>query len=420
MTKKPTYEELRERVEELEKTAPNDGRTEEELSKSEEFHRLVLTNLSDTVFITDNTGTFTYVCPNIHIIFGYSLDEVVALGSVFKLLGDQLIDPKEFETVEERQNIEKEIRDKGGKEHTLLVNVKRVSVDGGTLLYACRDITARKRAEEALKKAYDDLEEKVKERTNDLKQTNNLLQAEIREHRQAEEQIYTLTQELIKAQETERQMISRELHDSVAQDLSSLKIACQTLLVNEPQVSSQVKERVSEMSEVLRRTVMAIRDLSYNLRPPGLDGMGLVEVISQYCDDFSEKTGIQVDFHAAGVDSTRLNFDMEINLYRLVQEGLTNIMKHADAVHAKVVLVGAFPHIILRIEDDGKGFVVEKRLANASHDKRMGLPSMKQRVRLLGGQMIIQSRPGQGTKLSMKIPYREKKNGPKDNHINRR
>jgi PAS domain S-box-containing protein len=419
MTKQPTYEELKERVEELEKTTLDYSRKQEECRRSEELHSLVLTNLSDTVFITDNAGTFTYICPNIHIIFGYSLDEVSILGNVVKLLGDQVVDPGDFETREEIENIEKEVSDKGGREHTLLINVKRVSVDGGTLLYACREITARKRAQEELQKAHDELEEKVKERTNELTQTNDLLQAEIRNHKRAEEQIHSLTQELIKAQETERQMISRELHDSVAQDLSSLKIACQTLLANEPQVSSQVKQKVSEMSEVLHRTVMAVRDLSYSLRPPGLDGIGLVEVISQYCDDFFEKSGIQVDFHSAGVGSTKLDFDMEINLYRLVQEGLTNIIKHADATYAKIGLVGAFPNIILRIEDDGKGFDVEKRLANASHEKRMGLQSMKQRIRLLGGQMLIQSRPGRGTKLSMKIPYREKENGSKNDHINR-
>ena len=173
------------------------------------------------------------------------------------------------------------------------------------------------------------------------------------------------------------------------------------------------------MSEVLYRTIMAVRDLSYNLRPPALDGIGLVEVISQYCDDFSEKSGIQVDFHSAGVDSLKFNFDMEINVYRLVQEGLTNIVKHADAAHAKIGLVGAFPNIILRIEDDGKGFDVEKRLVNASHEKRMGLQSMKQRVRLLGGQMTIESRSKKGTKLFIKIPYREKESGSKDNHIDR-
>ena len=419
MTKEVTYEELKKRVDELEKGALDYGRTQEECAKSEELHRLVLTNLSDTVFITDNAGAFTYVCPNIHIIFGYSLDEVVARGNVVKLLGDQLVDPGNFESVEEIENIEKDICDKGGAEHTLLINVKRVSVDGGTLLYACRDVTARKQAEKALQEAYDELEEKVKERTNELKQTNDLLQAEIRDHKQAEEQIHSLTQELIKAQETERQMISRELHDSVAQDLSSLKIACQTLIANEPQLSSQAKQKVSEMSEVLRRTVMAVRDLSYNLRPLGLDGIGLVEVISQYCDDFSEKSGIQVDFHSAGIDSTKLDFDMEINLYRLVQEGLTNIVKHADAACAKIGLVGAFPNIILRIEDDGKGFDVEERLAKASHEKRMGLQSMRQRVRLLGGQLLIQSRPRQGKKLSMKIPYRENADDSKDNHIDR-
>jgi signal transduction histidine kinase len=248
-------------------------------------------------------------------------------------------------------------------------------------------------------------------------EANTLLKGEIRERKDAEEEIHTLTQALMKAQETERQLISRELHDCVAQDLSSLKIACQTLLANQPEASHQVKQKIGEMSEILHRTVMAVRDLSYDLRPAGLDELGLVGAISQYCDDFSEKSSLQLSFHSAGVDSSNLDFDTEINLYRLVQEGLTNIVKHADATHGTISLVGAFPNIILRVEDNGKGFDMEKHLAEKIHEKRMGLWGMKQRVRSLGGEIVIKSRPGKGTKLSIKIPYRERENGSEKNRI---
>ena len=107
----------------------------------------------------------------------------------------------------------------------------------------------------------------------------------------------------------------------------------------------------------------------------------------------------------------KLDFDTEINLYRLIQESLTNIKKHADADHVTIRLVAAFPNIILRIEDNGKGFDVQKRLSTLSEEKRMGIRSMEQRAKLLQGEMEIQSKPMQGTKISIMLPYKDKKSG---------
>jgi signal transduction histidine kinase len=104
----------------------------------------------------------------------------------------------------------------------------------------------------------------------------------------------------------------------------------------------------------------------------------------------------------------KLDFDTENGLYRLIQEGLTNIKKHANADHVTIRLV---PNIILRIEDNGRGFDVQKRLATITKEKRMGIRSMEQRVKLLQGEMEILSRPMQGTKISIKIPYKDKKSG---------
>lgn len=241
---------------------------------------------------------------------------------------------------------------------------------------------------------------------------------DITDRKRAEEHIHALTHELIKAQESERQVISRELHDRVAQDLSYLKIACETLFDNQPPVSTEVKQRVEEISKRLRGTIMAVRDLSYDLRPPGLDQWGLVETISQYCEEFSERSGLLVDFTCGGMDGLRLDFDPEINLYRLVQEGLNNIWKHAEASHSTVSLVVAYPSIILRIMDDGKGFDVEKRLAAVDTEKRMGLRSMDERVRLLGGKMRINSGM-RGTKITIKIPLKEIDSESKENHFDR-
>jgi signal transduction histidine kinase len=240
------------------------------------------------------------------------------------------------------------------------------------------------------------------------KKTRDALRAAEEKYRtdrkRADEQIHTLTQELMRYQENERQMISRELHDSIAQDLSWLKIGCATLFDYQPPIPAEIKQKVAEFSKVLHKIITSVRDLSYLLRPSGLDQLGIVQSISEYCDDFAEKTGLKVNFTAAGMDVFQHNDNININLFRLVQEGLNNIRKHAEAGQSTVKLISAYPNIILSIEDDGKGFDVKEQLATMNHKKRMGLQSMQERAMLLGGKIAIQSQPGKGTKIVVKVP----------------
>lgn len=123
-------------------------RAENALRESEELHRITLSNISDAVFLTDGKGDFTYVCPNANVIFGYSEPEVIAFGNISKLLGEGWFDPRQLETVGEITNIEREVTDKAGVRRVTLVNVKRVAIKDGTVLYTCREITQRKEAEE--------------------------------------------------------------------------------------------------------------------------------------------------------------------------------------------------------------------------------------------------------------------------------
>jgi PAS domain S-box-containing protein len=222
----------------------------------------------------------------------------------------------------------------------------------------------------------------------------------------AEMQIHTLTRELIRAQDDERRKISNYLHDYVAQDLSTLRISCQTLLAEHPAAPAAIKLKSAEIAEALQRSIATIRDLAYDLRPPGLDQLGLNAAIYMFCEDFSKKTGIRVDFNSAGMDRLFLDVDTEINLYRLIQEGLNNIKKHADATRVSIRLVASFPKIILRIQDNGRGFDVEERLAAAVNEKRMGLRSMQERVNLLEGQIKVKSYLNKGTKISIEVPIK--------------
>jgi signal transduction histidine kinase len=169
------------------------------------------------------------------------------------------------------------------------------------------------------------------------------------------------------------------------------------------------------MADVLQRSIATIRDLAYDLRPPGLDQLGLIAAIYMLCEDFSKKNKLQVDFNSAGIDKLNLDMDTEINLYRLIQEGLNNIRKHASATKVSIRLVSSFPKIILRIQDNGKGFNVEERLSAAINEKRMGLRSMQERVNLLEGQMTIQSLLNKGTKISIEIPIKKNIDEPPEN-----
>ncbi|HEY9652047.1 MAG TPA: PAS domain S-box protein, partial [Coleofasciculaceae cyanobacterium] len=129
---------------------------EETLRKSDELHRSTLSNISDTVLITNDRGEFTYICPNVSAIFGYSCQEIQAMGNVNSLLGENLYEPQVLDTIDELRHIEREVTDKTGQLHTVLVNVKRVSIQEGTVLYSCRDITdliACKRTKEALQES---------------------------------------------------------------------------------------------------------------------------------------------------------------------------------------------------------------------------------------------------------------------------
>ena len=211
----------------------------------------------------------------------------------------------------------------------------------------------------------------------------------------------------MKAQESERQRISRDLHDRIAQDLSTLKIGCATLFDHYASITPELRQKMSELSRIIDGIIRDVRDLAYGLRPPGLDQLGLVRTIYQYCDDFSAVNGVTVDFSSAGMNHLKLDFDTEINLYRLIQEALNNVKKHADASCVSIRLVASSPNIILRIEDDGKGFDVNERLTSALSGKRMGIKSMEERVGLLEGIMKIQSRPGQGTRIFIEVPYKE-------------
>ncbi|MBU0545279.1 MAG: PAS domain S-box protein [Proteobacteria bacterium] len=233
-----------------------------------------------------------------------------------------------------------------------------------------------------------------------------------------EEQIRLLSQQIMQVQENERQKISYELHDSIAQNLSALKITSDMFCKNPQIISYELSEKMIKHSKLIEETIAAVRNLACELRPPDLEEMGIVKTLEIYCEEFARNNGIRVEFQSSGMQELTPGPEVAIQMYRLVQEGLNNIKKHADASLATIKLMGAFPYNILRIEDDGKGFDVEEREKALSKEKRMGLRSMNERTNLLGGQMTIHSSPNAGTRVVIKIPLKEQTSGSKKTNHN--
>lgn len=237
-----------------------------------------------------------------------------------------------------------------------------------------------------------------------LESQNRLLQQEVADRKQKEARIRTLSRELIKAQENERRRISFELHDQIAQDLAMLKISVDTALDRQTDVSAVIAEKISGFSKALKAIITSVRDLAHNLRSPLLEEFGLVPTVARLSDDLSRKTGLRIDFVYSEALKDRFDLDTEILIFRLIQEALNNIWKHAHAHHIKIELALASSTITLRIEDDGRGFDVKGCLIAAQNQKRMGLRNMKERISLHGGEIRIQSDPSQGTTLFITVP----------------
>jgi PAS domain S-box-containing protein len=230
---------------------------------------------------------------------------------------------------------------------------------------------------------------------------------DITERRRARQMIQTLTHELIKAQETERHKIARDLHDHIAQDLSSLKIGLQTLFNGCLTDEKKSQDQAQNLIQLLQRSIAEVRNLAYDLRPPGLDQFGLVRTLFTYCEDFAQANNLKIDFIAAGLDGLSLDDDTQINLYRLIQEALYNVKKHARAKGVTIRLVASSPNLMLRIIDDGVGFDVRQWQTKSHKEKRMGLQSMVERVGLLNGSIDIRSHLQKGTGIFITIPIKE-------------
>jgi signal transduction histidine kinase len=227
---------------------------------------------------------------------------------------------------------------------------------------------------------------------------------DITERVRAEEELRRLSGQLLRLQDEERRRIARELHDSTGQDLVALATALSQLHVSIPSSGRKLRKLASECQALADQCIRDVRTLSYLLHPPMLDEAGLEDAIRHYAGGFTERTGIEVELEISP-RLGRMKPDAEMALFRVVQESLTNIQRHSGSLQAKIRINRDRGKITLEISDKGSGISGSQRRRNGklSFGLGVGIPSMHERVKLIGGQLDIESR-GSGTTVRATIP----------------
>jgi signal transduction histidine kinase len=209
-----------------------------------------------------------------------------------------------------------------------------------------------------------------------------------------------LLEALVRAQEDERARLARELHDGAGQTLTSLLVRLKIL--EKHAAADQVRDDVIELCEVVSQTVEQVRGISYRLRPSALAEFGLEMALRSLVEDMAEAAGMVADCRL-DLGDRRLPFEIESTLYRIAQESLTNVVRHSQASRVQIELVTLPYAICLRVEDNGIGFDADE-VVDGEERPRLGLVGMQERAQMLGGSLLVQSAPGAGTSVEVRVP----------------
>jgi signal transduction histidine kinase len=259
-----------------------------------------------------------------------------------------------------------------------------------------RSLDKSRRAEEELRTAHDELEKKVRERTADLESANASLGE--------------LSGRLQQIRDEERRQIARELHDSVGQLLTALSMNISVVQSQVGHLDTNAIRAVSENASLIEQLSRETRTISHLLHPPLLDVAGLASAVRWYVDGFSERSKVKIEVNIPE-EFRRLSDEMEIAIFRMVQECLTNIHRHSGATAAAIRIHEEDHHIRIEVQDNGKGISLEKQLELSSPGRSgVGFRGMRERFRQLGGHLEIRSE-GRGTSVSATLPLSDSPSG---------
>jgi PAS domain S-box-containing protein len=349
----------------------------EELRTSERRFRALIEHSYDTVSLIAPDGTIFYASPSTRRVLGYTPDEFASRNTFdYVHPDDRKSADLMFSDIIERPGEpvirQYRMRHRSGAwiwTESIATNLLD-DPDIQSIVVSFRDITVRKSVE--------------------------------KEVRSTRERLEALSHRLMEVQESERRHLARELHDEVGQALTALKINVQT--VQRAPDGRAAGSLMVESVELIDRLIMQVRNLSLDLRPSILDDLGLVVALRWYLDRVAQRSGFISHFSSDGIVG-RLPTDIETACFRVAQEAITNIVRHAHAKNVHVSLTTSNGLVLLVVSDDGMGFDFDAVRSRAVQGASFGLLGMEERMTLIGGTLRIDSVPTRGTKLYASIPY---------------
>jgi PAS domain S-box-containing protein len=344
---------------------------------SKDYVDNIISSMNDTLVVVDPDTKIVSVNRATCELLGYKEDELI--GSDINLIVPQIEIFRDQKLLKLPGEVPVENRElyyvtKSGKHIPMLFSAavlknKEGGIDGSVGI--ARDVTELKQAEKALQKS--------------------------------EQQLHLLSSQLIKTQEIERRRVSRELHDELGQALMVFKIKLRYIREKLGIHQAALKANCDEVISIINDTTQNVRQLSRALSPAILEDLGLSAALRWLVNISTEHTDIK-----SSLDMEELvdlfSQEAQITIYRIIQESLTNVVKHAQARHVSVAIIKHDDKVEFRVEDDGKGFDVKEVLSRAPHKKGLGLVAMYERTRMLGGSLNVWSQRGSGTKITFTVP----------------
>ena len=364
------FEQTQRYVVELEERIAERRQAEMALRESEERYRELFENARDAIYVHDLEGNYTSINRAAEQLSGYTREEIIGHKLTEFIASDHIrqVGNRLFTKLAQKgeTTYEVDVIAKDGRRVPVEVS-SRAIYENGILIGAqgmARDITERKLAQDALQ---------------------------------------MFSRKLIEAQEDERRRISRELHDQIGQILTAVKMNLYTVqkVCRSSEVGSYVKDNIEAVDEALR----LVRDLSVDLRPPVLDDLGLVTALRWYVDRYTTRTGLDVEVVIEMLDDNdRFSRDIETACFRIAQEALTNVVRHACASQVVVQLAKDENSLFLSVKDDGVGFDPEQLRKQSSRAATLGLVSMQERAHAAGGIIEIDSEISNGAEIRLSLP----------------
>jgi len=357
-------------------------RAEEALQESEEKYRSLVESTEDCIYLVDENLRYLFANKKIQSRFGLPMDKVIGrkYGDFHSKEETKNFAEKVNKVLETVQSLSYEYRSKRDNRYFIrtLSPVKEPDKKVTALTLISKDITKRKLAEESLKQANEKL---------------------LRAHAQRK----ILSKRLIDLLEKERRQIAMELHDDIGQTLTSLKIDIEMLNDQLKPFSSELRFMAQTAVDKTMQAMKDVKNVSHGLRPTMIDALGIVSSFRNLFSEIKQQTGMEIRFFNRGIPK-RFEEEKELAIYRIGQESLTNVIRHARAKNVFVNLVKKGDNLSLSVEDDGVGFKKDKAMKTTRGKGPLGLLIMRERAIQLDGEFTIESQSGKGTHVLVEIP----------------